>query len=53
MVILLILVTGYCYQKHLESRNWLEEQREFYFTRTWWWEHHPEEFEDDRIHFKH
>ena len=52
MLIFLILVTAYCYRKHLETKNWLEDQRQFYFTRTWWWEHHPDEFENDRIHFK-
>ena len=51
MIILLILIVGYCYSQHLKTKNWLENQREFYFTRTWYWEHHPEEFEDDRIHF--
>ena len=51
MLILLILVTGYCYYQYLETKDWLEEQRHFYLTRTWYWEHYPEEFEDDRIHF--
>ena len=51
MVILLLLVTCYCYRQHIKTKNWLEDQKYFYLARTWWWEHHPEEFEDDRIHF--
>ena len=52
MLVLLILVTAYCYRKHLETKNWLEDQRYFYLARTWYWTHHPEEFEEDRIHFR-
>lgn len=53
MVILLILITGYCYMKYLQTKNWLEEQKSFYLTRSFYWTHYPEKFEDERIHFKH
>lgn len=51
MIVFLILVAGYCYRMHLKTKNWQEDQRYYYFARTWYWTHHPEEFEDDRIHF--
>lgn len=53
MVIFLIMVVGYCYHEHLRTKDWMEKQMEFYHNRTWWWNKHPEEFEDDRIHFSH
>ena len=51
MLVLLIWITLYCWVQSDKNKDWLEEQRQFYFTRTWYWTHHPEEFEDDRIHF--
>lgn len=49
--IIMILVVSFCYSRYKKTKNWLQEQKDFYLTRTFYWTRHPEEC-PDRIIFR-